>query len=190
MHHLAVDRVSWRIILEDLGLAYEQAAQGLPQRLPHKTTAFRDWSRRLAEYARSEELAAEAERWLRLERAAIPALEPDYPHGGNSEADVRTASVFLDASETEALVQQAGKAYGTEVNEALLTALALAFERWTGRAQAYVEVEGHGRAAELLAQGGAAGNGHGETVNLVAHGGVVHRGVSAAADDSGTGRRA
>ena len=68
-HHLAVDRVSWRILLEDLGTAYEQSARGDEPRLPRKTTAFRDWSRSLAELAQSPALEQEAPYWLRLEKS-------------------------------------------------------------------------------------------------------------------------
>ena len=41
-HHLVVDGVSWRVLLEDLESAYRQAV------LPPKTASFRDWARRTA----------------------------------------------------------------------------------------------------------------------------------------------
>src|SRR4029077_41213 len=49
-HHLVVDGISWRVLLEDLETAYRQAA------LPPKTTSFQEWARRLAGYAGSEAL--------------------------------------------------------------------------------------------------------------------------------------
>jgi microcystin synthetase protein McyA len=152
VHHLAVDRVSWRVLLEDLGAAYEQVSQGLTPQLPVKTTSFREWSLRLAEYAQLPEVTAEADWWLRLEREPIPPLLPDYPEGSNTEDDVRTTAVFLDEGDTESLVQKVGKAYGTEVHEVLLTSLALALQRWTGQTRALVEMEGFGRQAELVSQ--------------------------------------
>ncbi len=128
VHHLAVDRVSWRLILEDLGSAYEQACSGRAPQLPRKTTAFRDWARRLAEYAGSSGVAAEAKRWMQWGGQALPAAEAapvpcDYPAGSNLEADARTVAVYLNEAETGTLIQEAGKAYGTEVSDALLTAL-------------------------------------------------------------------
>ncbi|MGH3990812.1 MAG: condensation domain-containing protein, partial [Pseudonocardiaceae bacterium] len=53
VHHLVVDGVSWRVLLEDLDTAYRQAAAGETVHLGLKTTSFRDWALRLAEHASS-----------------------------------------------------------------------------------------------------------------------------------------
>ena len=63
-HHLAVDGVSWRILLEDLATAYQNQSSGKSTALPPKTTSFKCWAERLFEYAQSKQLHAEAERWL------------------------------------------------------------------------------------------------------------------------------
>ena len=52
-HHLAVDGVSWRILVEDLGTVYEQLEAGVAVRLPAKTSSLPEWSRRLREYGGS-----------------------------------------------------------------------------------------------------------------------------------------
>ena len=54
-------------------------------------------------------------------------------------------TVALDEAHTEALLREAGKAYRTEVNDLLLAALALAWNRFTGSPALLVELEGHGR---------------------------------------------
>ena len=38
-HHLAVDGVSWRILLQDLGTVYEQLEAGTAVQLPGKTSS-------------------------------------------------------------------------------------------------------------------------------------------------------
>src|SRR5262249_49617979 len=48
-HHLVVDAVSWRILLDDLDVAYARAVRGEPVDLGAKTTSFQDWSTRLRE---------------------------------------------------------------------------------------------------------------------------------------------
>ncbi len=151
IHHLAVDRVSWRIVLEDLGRAYEQIHSGQAPRLPAKTTSFREWALRMVEYADSLAARAEAAYWQGLGRAAIPRLPLDFPLSNvlPAEATARVSAAFLDEPETQALLAQVPQAYGTDVNEVLLTALALAFEDWIGPTL-LVEVEGHGRQDELL----------------------------------------
>ncbi|MEE4565995.1 condensation domain-containing protein, partial [Paenibacillus polymyxa] len=56
IHHLVVDGVSWRILLEDLASGYEQAVAGQTGtaiRLPHKTDSFQVWAKQLSAYANS-----------------------------------------------------------------------------------------------------------------------------------------
>lgn len=53
IHHLAVDGISWRILLEDLKSAYQQSDRRETIQLPPKTTSFQDWAYRLIEYAQS-----------------------------------------------------------------------------------------------------------------------------------------
>ena len=53
IHHLAVDGVSWRILLEDLNTAWVQRRSGQPITLPAAGTSFARWSSLLAEHALS-----------------------------------------------------------------------------------------------------------------------------------------
>ncbi|MEE8584938.1 MAG: amino acid adenylation domain-containing protein, partial [Acidobacteriota bacterium] len=145
IHHLAVDGVSWRVLVEDLQTLCRQLSLGQPVQLPPKTTSFQEWARRLNEYARSEAAKAEAAYWLgqHSEAAALPVDAP----GANAEASVRRVSVALSPQETQALLQEAPQAYGTQINDALLTALVQAFSGWTGTKRLRVDLEGHGREA-------------------------------------------
>ena len=51
IHHLAVDGVSWRILLEDLNSVYQQLLRGQAPCSGAKTTSFQEWSLRLSDYA-------------------------------------------------------------------------------------------------------------------------------------------
>ncbi|MBJ8194042.1 hypothetical protein JDS79_45935, partial [Bacillus cereus] len=51
IHHLVVDGVSWRIILEDLDIGYRQALNNDEIKFSKKTDSFKDWAQRLDEYA-------------------------------------------------------------------------------------------------------------------------------------------
>ena len=73
IHHLVVDTVSWRVLLEDLTRLYQQQQQGEPFSLPAKTTPYQYWGQRLAAYAASPALAAEVAYWTRPELASAPA---------------------------------------------------------------------------------------------------------------------
>jgi non-ribosomal peptide synthase protein (TIGR01720 family) len=144
-HHLVVDGVSWRILLGDLWSAYELAGRGSVVTLPRKTTAFQHWGGKLAEYAQGAALAGEITYWRQQMAGGVPRLPIDRTNGPNTVASRSTVSTALTEPETQALLTQVPEAYGTQVNDVLLTALLQAFADWTGSRAAVIDLEGHGR---------------------------------------------
>ena len=145
IHHLAVDEVSWRILLEDLQDICEQLQSGGMVKLPPKTTSFRRWAQELAEHAHSAPLEQEADYWLAVSSAESGPIPVDLSGGTNIEASVRTVSVSLDAEDTFALLQKVPQAYNTQINDVLLSALGLALTSWIGQPEVRIDLEGHGR---------------------------------------------
>jgi amino acid adenylation domain-containing protein/non-ribosomal peptide synthase protein (TIGR01720 family) len=144
-HHLVVDGISWRVILDDLWTAYDQTVRGLVMALPAKTTSWKRWAERLVTHARETSLDAEAVHWLAAPPAVAARLPVDRREGENDEASARTVLVSLDVQETERLLREVPEAYRTQINDVLLTALAQAFAAWTGAPGALLDFEGHGR---------------------------------------------
>src|SRR5262249_39971834 len=89
IHHLAVDIVSWGIILEDLTGACEQLSRGEEISLAAKTTSFKQWAERLAEYGGSAAVEGEVGYWLSEPRRRVRSLPVDYEGGENSEGSAR-----------------------------------------------------------------------------------------------------
>jgi amino acid adenylation domain-containing protein/non-ribosomal peptide synthase protein (TIGR01720 family) len=147
IHHLVVDGVSWRVLLEDLQTVYRQLSDGQSVNLPAKTSALRDWAARLQAYAGSESLREELSVWQDQLAGPVVALPVARPQGSLRHRDADTVSVRLDAERTRQLLQQAPSAYRTQVNDLLLTALARVVCRWSGHASALIQLEGHGREA-------------------------------------------
>ncbi|MBI6976377.1 non-ribosomal peptide synthetase [Pseudomonas lactis] len=145
IHHLVVDGVSWRVLLEDLQNVYRQLSEGQSVSLPAKTSALRDWAARLQAYAHSESLREELSLWQAQLAGPAVALPVQRPQGARRNSDAETVSVRLDAKRTRQLLQQAPSAYRTQVNDLLLTALARVLCRWSGQASALIQLEGHGR---------------------------------------------
>ncbi|MEH2405965.1 MAG: amino acid adenylation domain-containing protein [Nostoc sp.] len=145
IHHLAVDGVSWRILIEDFQTAYHQLSEGKVIQLPPKTTSFKQWSNRLQEYARSSALRSELDYWLTILDQPVEPIPVDYLGGNNREATACKVSVSLSVEETQALLQKVPAAYQTQINDVLLTALVQAFAQWTGKSSLLVDLEGHGR---------------------------------------------
>ncbi|MGC2775827.1 MAG: amino acid adenylation domain-containing protein, partial [Bradyrhizobium sp.] len=145
VHHLVVDGVSWRVLLEDIAAAYGQAAQGAAAiALPRKSQSVASWGRRLEAYAASAELADQLDYWRT--RSAGGDLPCDQAHGGvDLVADGEDVVLTFDADLTTQLLKEAPAAYRTQVNDLLLAALARAVGRWSGLDDVLVELEGHGR---------------------------------------------
>ena len=144
IHHLAVDGVSWRILLEDLQTVYRQLQQGEAVALPPKTTAFQQWGEYLETYGQSAELGARSPdgQTLNLTDGTLPL---DIPDGLNTIASAQTLTLSLEAEETEALLRQVPQAYQSQINDVLLTALVQGLAPWTGRSSLLLELEHHGR---------------------------------------------
>jgi amino acid adenylation domain-containing protein/non-ribosomal peptide synthase protein (TIGR01720 family) len=147
IHHLAVDAVSWRILLEDLQSAYVQLNQGVAVQLPSKTTAFQQWAKRLATYAQSAALREEYTYWLAPSRLAVRRLPRDNSDDANTLTSAQSVTVELEAEETRMLLQDVPRAYRTQINDVLLTALAQTLTEWIGTSTVLIEMEGHGREA-------------------------------------------
>ena len=145
IHHLVVDGVSWRVLLEDLQNVYRQLSDGQSVSLPAKTSALRDWAARLQAYAGSESLREELSLWQAQLAGPAVELPVDRAQGSLRNRDADTVSVRLDAEHTRQLLQQAPSAYRTQVNDLLLTALARVLCRWSGHDSALIQLEGHGR---------------------------------------------
>ncbi|MCV3214789.1 amino acid adenylation domain-containing protein [Plectonema radiosum NIES-515] len=145
IHHLAVDGVSWRILLEDLETAYQQISRGEKIQLRPKTTSFKDWAEKLNSYARSDTAKKELTYWQGISRKHITRLPVDYVLGANTVASTRIVSVSLSPEETRALLQEVPKAYKTQINDILLTALVQILSKWTGSNSVLLDLEGHGR---------------------------------------------
>ncbi|MDN4111432.1 amino acid adenylation domain-containing protein [Paenibacillus polymyxa] len=149
IHHLVVDTVSWRILFEDLTTAYEQALNGQPTRLPHKTDSFRTWAEGQSHYANGPEMAAEFAFWQEMEQGVYEPLPKDESPSHSLNKDSELMTVTWTAQETGQLLKQAHRAYNTDMNDLLLTALGLAIHRWAGIERVLVNLEGHGRESIL-----------------------------------------
>ena len=151
VHHIAVDGVSWRILLEDINIAWAQHNNGAPIVLPRGGTSFARWSRVLEEYARSAEVLEQADVWRQIVRtpAVLPAVQPDR----DTYATAGQASVSLDTATTRRLLGEVPAAFHAGVQDILLIAFGLAWAEFlgTGSAPIGIDVEGHGRDEEIAA---------------------------------------
>ncbi|WP_342707226.1 amino acid adenylation domain-containing protein [Fontibacillus panacisegetis] len=143
LHHLVVDGVSWRIIVEDFELAYEQSERGEVAKLPMKTASYQEWAEALSDYANSNEIEGEVNYWIEISKNALTGhIQGKSDHG---EGETKLVSVELDEEKTNKLLYDSGSAYHTEINDLLLTGLARSVTQWTGQNHVTIDLEGHGR---------------------------------------------
>ncbi|MGO3244265.1 MAG: amino acid adenylation domain-containing protein, partial [Halomonas sp.] len=142
IHHLVVDGVSWRILLDDLQVAYTQANSCKNIKLPPKSSSYQRWANRLSNDVSS--FSSELAHWQAL--AATPTELPcDHPQGERQLCHQESVQLTFDEKVTEALVKEAPKAYRTQINDLLLVALGRALCAWSGHERILIDLEGHGR---------------------------------------------
>ncbi|HTQ21550.1 condensation domain-containing protein, partial [Mycobacterium sp.] len=153
IHHLAVDAVSWLILLADLNIAWVQHCAGQSVQLPATGTSFQRWAERLTEHASTAEVVAQQQLWQQVAAtpAALPAVRPDL----DTYARAGHLSVSLDEGDiTRTLLGEVPAAFHAGIHEILLIAFGLAWAEFfgtlgNGAAPIGIDVEGHGRNEEL-----------------------------------------
>ena len=146
-HHLLVDGVSWRIILEDLLNIYKALEEGKEVKVPLKTASLADWDEKLVEYSNDKELLIEKGLWTEMEgngfKLPVDSEEEEFINEYKEKV-----SGELTEKDTAALLTEANKPYNTQINHLLLTALYKTVSKWTGERKITIEMEGHGRNLE------------------------------------------
>ena len=147
IHHLVIDGVSWRILLEDLGTSYHQLEAGKSGQLPAKTSSFKNWAEAIQIYAQKPEHKSQLDYWLAANFNSVPCLPLDYQADAtaNTVANANILSFSLTEEQTRLLLQGVPQAYNTQINDILLTALVQTFARWTNFPGLLLDLEGHGR---------------------------------------------
>ncbi|GGX08656.1 non-ribosomal peptide synthase/polyketide synthase [Aquimarina muelleri] len=145
VHHLVIDGVSWRVLLEDFATLYEQILKSESPKLPLKTNSFKDWAIAIQEYAKGTRLQNELTYWNEVVNEHVTALPTDGTVQNNNYENIVSTSVELTVEETTDLLRNVNQSYHTEINDILLTALGLSIQNWSKSDRVLLHLEGHGR---------------------------------------------
>ncbi len=151
VHHLAIDGVSWRILMDDLSTAWLAAAAGEKPQLPF-TTPFRQWAECLSVEANNCKRAEELQFWRDQLLGTEPnifgeALQPDRDVTGTAAH----LSMTLEPALTTSLLSTIPAMLHANADAVFLSGLVMALARWRTRYELKAErpiavnVEGHGR---------------------------------------------
>ena len=142
-HHLVVDGVSWRLILNDFVTILNQLESGNKISLPMKTHSFKDWTNELINYSKKD-FEKEMPYWNNISNKNF-----DYPIDFNMGKDlVKTAYELkgsLDEDTLNSLIKIVNEIYSMELNEILTIALVLTISNITKNNDVIIELERHGR---------------------------------------------
>lgn len=146
VHHLIIDGISWRILLEDFQMGYEQLLKKEEITLPEKTHSYQEWAKRLSHLAQDARfLEKEISYWKGIETTVVQPLPKEQQIESRKWVECNTIQIEWTKELTHHFVHSAHKTYQTNMNDLLLVALGLAFKAWTGQEQLAVQLEGHGR---------------------------------------------
>ncbi|MDR6571338.1 non-ribosomal peptide synthetase, partial [Chitinophaga ginsengisegetis] len=145
IHHLVVDGVSWRILLEDLSTLYVQLGQGQRPQLPLKSDSFRDWANHQQQQANSPALSGELAYWTTLTANSGEPLPLDMPSGANVIGCSASEGFLLEENITHLLQTKAHRVYHTDINDILLSCLLQSVQEIFQQDSLLLRLEGHGR---------------------------------------------
>ncbi|QSW21547.1 amino acid adenylation domain-containing protein (plasmid) [Clostridium gasigenes] len=146
IHHLVIDGVSWRILNEDFARGYHQVVNNEPINFQEKTHSFKEWADYLYENRDSEEVLSQKEYWEDIINKKINKLPYNYETKEKSKIrDSKNITISISKEETNDLLKNVNRAYSTEINDVLLTALTISVNNWTKEERVLINLEGHGR---------------------------------------------
>lgn len=150
VNHIAVDGVSWRILVPDFMSAGLQVAAGRSPQLPEVTTSMRRWAHALMVESGRPGRVAEAEYWRLIAAADDPPIAGRHLDPGADRMSAMAATDFeLDPRNTEAVISAVPQRYHATANDILQAALVLTVAGWRPRDTVVLRVESHGREPAL-----------------------------------------
>ena len=145
IHHLVIDGVSWRILFEDIDVLLKQYQNSETLTLQDKTDSYRKWNKDLSQYIETANYKTGIDYWQNELAQKVQGIEKDYPDGSNTYGDFQKVDFSLDAQYTNYLLKDSHKAFGTQINDLLLSALYLSIHKFYGIYAIKLDLEGHGR---------------------------------------------
>jgi amino acid adenylation domain-containing protein/non-ribosomal peptide synthase protein (TIGR01720 family) len=145
-HHLVMDGISWRVLLEDLNKIYTALEQGQPVQLSKKSASVAEWQDALRDLVESGKLDKDKEYW---DAPTVDFKLPlDHDTTDWSLQHLAVAKASLDATDTDYLLKEAHETYKTDTLVLVASALVRTLRAFTNQQHIEFEMENHGRHIE------------------------------------------
>ncbi|WP_278314498.1 non-ribosomal peptide synthase/polyketide synthase [Lolliginicoccus levis] len=149
IHHVAIDGVSWRVLVPDLIAAWAAISAGEQPALQPVGTSFRRWAHGLEEQVPSRE--PELPLWEDMLSGSEPLLgSRPFDRDRDLNRTLGRVTFELPTDVTDALLTRVPEVVRGGVDDGLLAALVLALAKWRGAATPLIGLEGHGREAAAV----------------------------------------
>jgi non-ribosomal peptide synthase protein (TIGR01720 family) len=143
-HHLVVDGVSWRILIDELQSLLDAYSRNEELDLGLKISSYREWVNALTDYALTERVLAQKDYWRKVSNSFQP-LPAELNGQPLRRRDLASVDMSLSLEYTERLLKEVSFAYNTDINDILLCALGMTICSWMVNSQVIIGLEGHGR---------------------------------------------
>lgn len=143
-HHLVVDGVSWRILLEDLATILDRKQRIVKTGLPPKTSSYQKWTKHVKEYAARLQMEKECY-WTKMMTHVDRQMIMKHDDNQVLMKQTETVSKKLSSEVTEQWLLHTKTAYQTEPVDLLIISLSMAMQHMSGNQSILMEMEGHGR---------------------------------------------
>lgn len=142
IHHLIVDGVSWRILLEHFERCYQQMKNEQELSLPLKTTSYKQWSEKLNEYQNTDLSEEAVQYWEKEMNTPVSPLTKSLGETCDFE---NMYKIEVDEDQTQNLIKNTLRKHKTTIDEVLLSVIAQVFSNRMGINEFWLDLEGHGR---------------------------------------------
>src|SRR5262249_61283683 len=134
IHHLAVDGVSWRILVPELAAAWSAVAGGAVPALTARGTSYRRWAQWLETRAQDASCVGELSFWSeQLSAPSLSLVEGALDAARDIVGTTGQLTLTLPAAVTQALLTRVPAAFHCGIQHVLLTGRALAIAHGCGR---------------------------------------------------------
>jgi amino acid adenylation domain-containing protein/non-ribosomal peptide synthase protein (TIGR01720 family) len=150
IHHLIVDGVSWRVILQDLAMSCVAMEKGQAVSLSANSASFAQWTAKLNTLTENSHWDRDLAFW-KMQQVSNPALPLDFPEclEDNNENSAAQIECNFSKSETVSLLYEFPRTRKARIQEVLLAVLMEVVTDWTGESEMVVALESHGRESDL-----------------------------------------
>ena len=165
IHHLVVDGVSWRILIDDIEESYGQLIEGKEKiKLGDKSNSYKDWADVVSHYANGDDIKKEIDYWKEVTRKNYKIKREEVL--SKETCNIKSYFIEIDDDNTNKLIRGIHNVYRTEIQEILLAALAISMKKWIYNTEdsnnknieeeisnIVIDVEGHGREDSISKRG-------------------------------------